>query len=214
MLKTLIDGGWFMVPLLCCSVFAFAVILERRRSLKDATIDVGPFRQELEALLNASEVDKAIGRCQDTPGPIAAILAVGLHRYAQMKRLQRGDDEIEESVVKAMEDYSPHVVASLERYLVILITVANVAPLFGFAGTVTGMINSFDAIKEAGGMRPELVAGGIAEALITTAAGLLVSIPAMVAYNYFTGRVEKFVLDIQESAARLIEVLTMKGASA
>ena len=213
MLETLLNGGWFMMPLVACSVFTIAVILERRRSLKDATIDVGPFRADIESLLDGGRVDDAITRCEKTPGPVAAIIGVGLRRFLQMKRLRRGADVIEESVVKAMEDYSPHVVANLEKYIVILITVANIAPLFGFAGTVTGMINSFDAIAREGGMRPDVVADGIAEALITTAAGLLISIPALIAYNYYTARIERFVLDIQESATHLIEVLTMRGGT-
>jgi biopolymer transport protein ExbB len=214
MWKTIVDGGITMIPLIACSIFGLAVILERRKSLKEATIDVGPFRQQLEALLTEGRVDSAIERCHSTPGPVAAILGVGLHRYAQMRRMNRADDDIEQGVIRAMEDYSPHVVATLEKYLIVLITVANIAPLFGFLGTVTGMINAFDAIAKAGGMRPDVVASGIAEALITTAAGLFIGIPAMVAYNYFTGRVEKFVLEIQESATKLLEVLTMKGASA
>jgi len=214
MWNTILTGGWFMVPLLTCSVFVVAVILERRRSLQDATIDVGPFRRDIESMLDQGHVDRAIEKCDDTRGPVAEIIGVGLKRYSQMRRLNRDDDVIEESVVKAMEDFSPHIVANLEKYIVILITVANIAPLFGFAGTVTGMINSFDAIKQAGGMRPDVVAGGISEALVTTAAGLLISIPALVAYNYFTSRVEKFVLDIQESATHLIEALTMRQTTA
>ena len=198
-------GGYAMIPLLLCSLFMLAVILERRRSLEAVTIDTGPFRQRIGELLRQGDLAGAVRLCEETPGPVATLLGVGLKRYKQLRETKRGTVQVEDGVVKAMEDYSPHIVADLEKYLGVLATVGNIAPLFGFLGTVTGMIRSFRDIAVAGNMTPQVVASGISEALITTAAGLAIAIPAFVAYNYFTTRVRKFVLDMEESSAHLIE---------
>lgn len=203
----IVKGGICMIPLLMCSVAMVAVLLERRKSLEVLRVDVGPFRQQLMDLLRKGEIDAAIKLCETTPVPIAEILVVGLRRYRQLVALGRPDDQIEQGVVKAMEDHAPYVVNNLEKYLGVLVTVGNIAPLFGFLGTVTGMIGSFNAIAAAGGMRPEVVATGISEALITTAAGLFIAIPAFIAYNHFTTRVKDFVLDMESTSAELVETV-------
>lgn len=209
---TLIKGKWFMFPLVLCSITMVAVILERRRSLAEATIDINAFVGRIRDLFKSGGLDEALGTCSETPGPVARILHAGLHRYKLLKEAGRSTAEIEEGTVSAMEDMAPHVIAGLEKYLVVLATIGNVAPLLGFAGTVTGMIASFNTIVEKQGMKPADVAGGISEALITTATGLLIAIPAYIAYNYFTQRVQQFVLDIEESSTHLIEAMTMEGA--
>jgi biopolymer transport protein ExbB len=113
-----------------------------------------------------------------------------------------------------MDDYSVHVVAALERHLAVLATVSSVAPMLGFLGTVSGMINSFDEIvAKMGEMNiVEAAAGGISEALLTTCFGLIVGIPAFMAFNYFTSVINRFVLDVEESATELIEGVTLQMA--
>ena len=211
MIDILLKGGLFMVPLVICSIMTLAVILERRRTL-GAVLgqDLGMFREEVAAALDERDIPRARELCESTPGPIAAILGAGLRRYVQLREAGRSDDVVEEGVVKAMEDHAEHVVNFLERYLVILATVGNIAPLIGFLGTVTGMIKSFEQIAAKGGMKPEYVAGGISEALITTAAGLTIAIPAVVAYNYFTTKVQNYILEIEESATKVVELATVR----
>lgn len=206
-------GGICMIPLLMCSVAMVAVLLERRKSLEVLRIDVTPFRQQLMDLLRKGEIEAAIKLCEESPAPIAEILVVGLRRYRQLTALGRPDDQVEQGVVKAMEDHAPYVVNNLEKYLGVLVTVGNVAPLFGFLGTVTGMIRSFNDIASAGGMRPEVVASGISEALITTAAGLFIAIPAFIAYNHFTTRVKDFVLNMEATSAELVETVVEQSRS-
>lgn len=213
LVSILIAGRWFMIPLMMCSIVMIAVILERRRSLENVTIDLEPFRRRMTDLLLQGQVGEARALAEGTPGPVAEILGVGLRRYQMLRGIGRPLDAIEDGVVKAMEDHAPHVIAGLERYLVVLATVGNIAPLFGFAGTVTGMINTFRmiAIK---GSDVEFISIGISEALITTATGLLIAIPAFIAYNYFTTRVQKFVLEIEENSTRLLELMATATADA
>lgn len=207
MLEMIWKGGFMMTPLILCSIFMLAVILERRRSLEQLRIDLTPFRTRLEDLLRSGDIAGAVKLCDETTGPVAAVLGVGLRRYEQLRKAGRTDDVVESGVIRAMEDYAPHVIANLEKYLGVLATVGNIAPLFGFLGTVTGMIRSFQDIAAAGNMTPQVVASGISEALLTTAAGLMIAIPAFIAYNYYTTRVRRFVLDIEESSAHLIEAV-------
>jgi biopolymer transport protein ExbB len=137
----------------------------------------------------------AIGVCDTNPSPVSDTLRAGLLRFGKPAA------EIE----KAIESVALHEVSKLERGLWILATVANVGPLFGFLGTVTGMIKSFAVLAEVGLGNPKAVAAGISEALITTAYGLFIALPVQAAYNYFTTRVSNFALDMETSSAMLLE---------
>ena len=148
------------------------------------------------------------------PGPVPAILSSGLRKFLVLRRLNYDAGRIEEQVVKAMDDYSVHVVAALERHLPVLATVSSVAPMLGFLGTVSGMITSFqDIVAQMGETNiVEAAAGGISEALLTTCFGLIIGIPAFIAFNYFTSVINRFVLDVEESATELIESVTLQLA--
>jgi len=207
MLKTIINGGWCMVPLMICSVLCFAVILERWISLKAARIDTKAFMQRIWELVVAGKDEEAILLTESTPGPVAAILNAGLRKMEFLRSIGRSPEEVEAGAIKAMQDQGVNAVAELERYLVILASIGTLAPLFGFLGTVTGMIHAFDKIAAMGGIQPEAVASGIAEALITTAAGLIIATPAYLAYNAYTQKVQGFVLEIEESSAKLMEAV-------
>ena len=210
----LLRGGFFMWPILIMGIVASGVIIERYRSLKMLTTDSGGVRVKVRELLHTDSVEKAIKLCDREKGPVPAILTAGLRKYFVLRRLGYDPAKIEEQVVKAMDDYSSHIVAALERHLPILATVSSVAPMLGFLGTVHGMIIAFDDIVAKMGETNivEAAAGGISVALLTTCFGLIVGIPAFMAFNYFTSVINRFVLQVEESATDLIETVTLQMA--
>jgi len=213
-LGMMFEGGIFMWPILIMGIIAAGVIIERFRSLKMLRTDSSKLRQEVLLLLQADQIEEALRKCEDAQGPVAAILAVGLRKFLILRRLGYDAAKIEEQVVKAMDDYGVHVIAALEKHTPILATVASAAPTVGFLGTVAGMIESFKDIVEQMGETNivEAASAGISVALLTTAFGLIVGLPAYVAYNYFTGVVNEFVLEVEEAATELIEGVTLQMA--
>ncbi len=213
-LSWLIDGGLFMWPLLIMGIVVIGVMIERYRSLKMLSSDSGKIREEVLELLQQDRVEEALARCDREQGPVPAILAAGLRKYLVLRKLNYDPAAIEEQVVKSMDDYSVHIVAALERHLPVLATLASVAPMVGFLGTVQGMIVSFAAIVEQFGEQPIVIAaaGGIMVALYTTCLGLIVGIPAFMAFNYFSGVINRFVLDVEEAGTDLMEAVTLELA--
>ena len=191
------DGGWAMWPIAFLLVFGIAIALERLYTLSQAAIDASGFFQQLEEALRSGGAKQAAQLCSETRGPVASVIHAGL------LRMHRGVDNVE----KAIENAGAVQMAFLERGMVWLSTVANLAPMVGFLGTVSGMIGAFQAIKVAGDVEPSLVAGGISEALITTAAGLVVGIIAQFCYNFFASRIDSIIADMQEHTAGFIDVL-------
>lgn len=193
------DGGPVMWVLLAFSIVALAVIIERFIALRRARINVNEFLAKIrKALLVNRSVREAVKICEQYRGPVASIMKAGLLKYGQPR----------EDVEKTIENAALFELNRLERGLVVLATTANVAPLLGFYGTVSGMIKSFDALAEQGLSNPAAVAAGISEALITTAAGLLIAIPVQLAYNYFTTRISRFVRDIESATNMLLETFS------
>lgn len=213
-LGLLIEGGIFMWPILILGIVGAGVIIERYRSLKLVATDSSQIRQEVHDLLIQDKVEDALQLCDREEGPVPAILSSGLRKFFVLRRLNYDVDRIREQVVKAMDDYNVHVVAALERHLPILATIASVAPMLGFLGTVAGMIVSFDNIDTNFGNENivKLAAGGIKVSLLTTAFGLIIGIPAFMAFNYFTSIIDRFVLDVEESATELVEAVTIQTA--
>lgn len=193
------QGGPMMWALLIAAVLGLMFIILKAITLAMAKINAKKFMNELVTTLQKDGIEGAIKLCQRTRGPVAAILAAGLDKYGH------GSDVIE----KSMERAGVIELAVLERGMVVLSTVANVAPILGFLGTVTGMINAFNAIAEAGEIDPKIVASGISEALITTATGLMIAAPVQAFHNYFATRIDRFIVDIEESAARLMDALVI-----
>jgi len=208
MLTFLLDGGPLMFPLLILSILALAIIIDRVRAFRAAGTDFNALRREVNQHLQDDDLAAAIGRTEREDGPVAASLLVGLQRYAKMRARGRNPEEIETAVSKTMEDYAPKAISGLEKRLNLLVLIASVSPLLGMTGTVTGMIRSFDKMAESAGLDPAAVSGGISEALITTAAGLLVAIPAVVAYNLFTRRVEEFNIAIEECVTDIVTAIS------
>jgi len=190
------DGGITMWPLLACAIAGIAYIIERWKALNKAAVNTEEFLTNFRSvLLKKKSVNEAIALCEEYGGPIANIMKAGLSRHG----------EAEKEVERAMEIAAQHEIFRLEKGLSVLATVSNIAPLFGFLGTVTGMIGSFAALQRSGLSDPGAVAKGISEALITTAAGLIIALPVLTAYNWFTARVSKFVLEMQTGSTILLE---------
>lgn len=194
------DGGIWMYPLILCSLFALGVILAKLYMLWAAGRRSEGLQSEVEQLVRAGKLDAAIQLCEETPGPVAAILLSGLTRIRQ-RDLSTSD------VQQAIKTTGTVELGFLERGLIVLATVSNVAPLLGFLGTVAGMIIAFGEIAEAGQVEASLVAGGIKIALITTAAGLIIAIPVNIAYNYFVSRIDKLIVQMEQGSAEVLNLL-------
>jgi len=193
-----VKGGPVMWPLLVLSVLAVVVLVWRWLALRAATRNSESLMEALRERLEARDPMGAVAACDAHPGSVANIVK------AALLRLGRPKDEIE----LALQDASAHELMVLERGLPVLATVAMIAPLLGFLGTVTGMINSFDALAAVGLNNPAAVASGISEALITTAAGLIIAIPVQMAYNYFVVWVNGSVRQMESAANLVIEAIT------
>ena len=193
-----LKGGPVMWPLLLLSILGITVAIWRWVALRQATRNVPELLRELRGRLVAGDVAGAVKVCESARGPVASIVKAGLLRHGRAK------DEIE----MGLQDASAHELAVLERGLPVLATTATIAPLLGFLGTVTGMINSFDALAAVGLNNPAAVAKGISEALITTAAGLIIAIPVQMAYNYLITRVNTLVRSMESAANLVLEALS------
>ncbi|WP_425616615.1 MotA/TolQ/ExbB proton channel family protein [Anatilimnocola sp. NA78] len=212
----MIEGGIFMWPILFLGILAFGVIIERYRALQMLNTKDETLRSQVLKLMQDDQIEEALQLVERHKGPVPAILGAGLRKYLIARRLGYDPAKIEEQVTKGMDEYSVHIVAAMEKHLPILATVASAAPMLGFLGTVSGMVTSFAEIVATMGEKNivEAAAGGIMVSLLTTVLGLIVGIPAFVAFNYFTSAINGFVLDVQESAAELIEAVTFQLAVA
>jgi biopolymer transport protein ExbB len=203
-----------MWGILFLAILGLGVVIERARVLLMLPRDDRVLRGQVLELLRGDRVDEALELCYRTQGPIAAILAAGLRKYAVLRRLGYDAARVEEQVVKAMDDFGVHVVAALERHLPVLATVSSVAPMLGSVGTVAGMIVLFQGIVAKFGTSNIIIAAaeGIQGKLVTTLFGLIVGIGAYVAYNYFSTVINSYVLEVEESASELIEAVTLQVA--
>ena len=207
MLELLMNGGWMMVPLLLCSILGLAVIIDRMRAFKAAGGDYEAFRKGVRAKLEQGDVMAALEVAGAGDGPVAATILTGLNRFVRLMGREKSAEEAAAAAVKSMEEYAPKALRPLENRLNLLVLVAAIAPLLGMTGTVTGMISSFDVMASSAGLDPGAVAGGIGEALITTAAGLIVAMPCAVAYNLFTRKVDDITATIDTSLTDLLETV-------
>ncbi len=197
MLEIVIAGGWLMVPILLCSVIALAIILERFVALNRRRVLPPGLPDQVQRWAAQEVLDRQHIEELRLSSPLGRVLAAALdHR-------DRGRDLIKEAV----EDTGRQVVHSLERFLNTLGTIAGITPLLGLLGTVIGMIRVFSAILMHGVGDPNEMAGGISEALITTAAGLTVAIPAFFFYRYFRGLVRDYVLQMEAQALLLMQAI-------
>lgn len=195
-------GGVILCTIIFVSWITVAIIVERFLSFRRMYVERKKFFKDIRISLKRKKIIEAISICDKVPRPLARVVKVGLLKH------DRGGEEIRKAMQGAMQEELPH----LERYLPVLGTLVYVAPLLGLLGTVLGMIKVFSTIQNAAEYAIATgVAGGIYEALISTAAGLVVAIPALVAYNYFVSRVDGFILDMEGAAADLTNLLSSPG---
>ncbi len=211
MLQLLIDGGSMMVPLTLCSIFTIAVLIDRGLAFyRHSRIDTRSLRAKVLGFIEDDRVDEAAALCASTPGPVSAVLLAGLQSYAKHRPLASRVESLLAIMEKAMADYTQHAMTAVEKRFSVLTTVGSAAPLFGMCGTVTGMIASFGALS-ASGVEASGVAMGIAEALITTAAGLLIALAAVIPYNVFTAMSGRIELEIDEASAELLDLIAIRA---
>jgi biopolymer transport protein ExbB len=190
-------GGWLMVPIVLCSILSLAIIAERAWALRRSNVVPSGVGQQVEDWAARHELDRRHIdqlRSSSALGRVLAAALINRHRSRDL-------------IKEAVEDTGRHVVYELERFLNTLGTIAGISPLLGLLGTVIGMIKVFSAILAHGVGNANQLAGGISQALITTAAGLSVAIPSFFFYRYFKGRVTAYVVSMEEQAINLIEAI-------
>ena len=184
-----------MIPLFLCSLLGLTIVIEKMFSLRRSKILIPEIISVVDSINSVNDIKLATTICQKNTGPFANIILTGLHNQALPI------DDIKELI----NDEGRQQVRILERGLPLLETLAGVSPLLGLLGTVFGMIKVFNVISIQGSGQAGLLAGGISEALITTAAGLVVGIPMLVAYHYYTNRAENYIMDIEKYSTRLVQ---------
>jgi biopolymer transport protein ExbB len=189
--------GFMRYPLAFCLVLGIVVIIVKFISLTAKATKTKRILKDVDELLTQQRIREALELTRDTDAPAAKILYAGLERHTE------GTDR----VMKAIENQGLIEMSKLERGLVVLATLTNIAPLLGFLGTVIGMIIAFQSIEAAGEVEATLVAAGIKVALLTTAAGLMIAIPVSIGHNYFVSRIDSLVIDMEESAQKMVDTL-------
>ena len=198
LLAIFIKGGWVMYLILLCSLVGMAVVVERFIVLRKARINATHFILRLKSLILKENMEEAIELCSRTEGSLPKVLERGIAKHDRDKK------EVQETIETAGREE----VYNLEKNLSIVATVAGVAPLLGFLGTVTGMIRAFMQIEKlSGNVNATVLAGGIWEALLTTAYGLIVGIPAYLFYNYLLSKVQRIVFEMEVGSNEIIELL-------
>ncbi|NLY30059.1 MAG: MotA/TolQ/ExbB proton channel family protein [Firmicutes bacterium] len=202
MLDLIIRGGPVMIPLLLCSVLVVAVSLERLVYLLRCRVDTEDLMDDIKLALQQGKILEAIQIAKKTRGPVAAVLAAGIAHYDKDKQFIR----------ERLEEVAYEEVFRMERRLGLLDAIITAAPLLGLLGTVTGIINSFQVISAVGGLDDTLaLSSGIAEALITTATGLIIAIPGTLIYSYLSGLIDRIVVDINKRSSELLAIFEARG---
>ena len=197
MVHYFLEGGAFMWPILITLIFGLGFVIDRDYSLMMSAVDSQAFFDEISQSINENGHDAAAQICEKTEGPVAAIFHAGL------SKMHRGLNEVE----KAIQNAGAIEMAFLEKNMIWLNAVITIAPMLGFTGTVVGMIAAFDAIKAANDISPAVVAGGISQALLTTAFGLIVAMIIQTFQNVFVSRIDKLVLDMEEQSVKIMDHL-------
>lgn len=197
MFEFFLKGGPLMWPILLCSVISATIILERLCELHRARIKVPNISSRVKTLLKEEKTNEAIKLCESINDPVAHILAIGI-------RIRKRNIEEQEKMISRA---GSKIIRQLEKNLRGLAIIGNITPLLGLLGTVTGMIKAFMKIQDLGGrVDASVLAGGIWEALITTAAGLAIAIPTLVAYHYFEGKVDNVGVRMKDEVMDLLEI--------
>ena len=190
-------GGWLMIPIILCSIIAASICIERFWTLRPSQVAPKNLLAQVWSWIRNNQLDNQLLRELRIGSPLGQILAAGISNS------RRGRDQMKESI----EEVAHQVVHDMERYLNTLGTIASITPLLGLLGTVIGMIRVFTSIRLEGTGNAAVLAGGISEALITTAAGLTVAIPSLFFYRFFQRRVDELVVGMEQEAIRLVEAI-------
>ena len=197
MLEIIQSGGWMMVPIIICSILAVAITFERFWTLRTSKIAPPDLLARVWGWMKNNQLDSARIKELRSTSPLGRVLAAGLINSRHGRQIMK----------ESIEEVASHEIHLMERYLNALGTVAAVAPLMGLLGTVFGMIQVFSEIMAQGTGQANLLAGGISEALVTTAAGLIVGIPALIAHRMLQRRVDEIVVFMEQEAIKLVDVL-------
>ena len=197
MVDFFVQGGGFMWPILIALLFGLAIIGERAYSLFNSSLNNDQFFEDVKSTYDNTGKEQAIELCEDTPGPVASIFYAGLSKMGKTK----------EEIEKAVQNSGGLEMAFLEKNMIWINSVITIAPMLGFTGTVVGMIKAFEDIKMANDISPAVVAGGISQALLTTAFGLIVAMIMQVAQNFFVSMIDKLILDMEEQSIKIVEYL-------
>lgn len=198
LLDLALAGGWAMIPLLILSLLAIYIFVERFLTLKKAAKNPEGFNARVKNMVLAGDINGAKMLCAQTNTPVARMLEKGISRIGQPLK----------GIEASIENVGKIEISRLEKNLSTLATVAGAAPMLGFLGTVTGMISAFIAIAQAeGNISPKLLSGGIYEAMVTTATGLIIGLPAYVGYNYLVSRIDSIVHDMEYSSIEFMDLL-------
>lgn len=198
--QLLLEGGFLMIPIVLLFMLTIYVIVERWRALNSSQVNTEDFLAEVESILKTGKTDDAIAYCDNYDKPLARIIKAGITRLGRPMR------DIED----AIDNAGKKEIFYLEKRMNWLATIAGVAPLIGFTGTVTGMIDAFMQIQSLqGNVNPSVLAGGIWEALITTAAGLIVGIIAFGFYNFLLGKINRTIFELENASADFIDLFKM-----
>ena len=192
-----VQGGGFMWPILIALLFGLAIIGERAYSLFNSSLNNDQFFEDVKSTYDNTGKEQAIELCENTPGPVASIFYAGLSKMGKTK----------EEIEKAVQNTGGLEMAFLEKNMIWINSVITIAPMLGFTGTVVGMIKAFEDIKMANDISPAVVAGGISQALLTTAFGLIVAMIMQVAQNFFVSMIDKLILDMEEQSIKIVEYL-------
>ena len=202
MLEIVQAGGWLMLPIILCSVISVAICIERFWTLRVAQVAPASLLAEVKQQIKGEGVSASYIQELHTGSPLGRILATGIDSHHQGREIMK----------ESIEEVAGQVVHELERYLNALGTIAAITPLLGLLGTVVGMIREFTALQLEGIGNAALVAGGISEALITTAAGLTVAIPTLFLHRYFLRRVDDLVIGMEQQAIKLVDMMNGGGS--
>ncbi len=198
LLELFLKGGLVMWPILICSLITIAVIIEKFMLLSRSNVDPKQLMTKIRSALSRNDVISAVDACTKIKAPVSNILKHGVVNY------KHGQQAVKEAIALAGKEEIFH----LEKRLSVLANMAGTAPMLGFLGTVVGMITVFHTIEQLGGnVNPSILAGGIWEAMLTTAFGLSVGIPALYFYNYFVAKVNRFVFEIENSAEEFLSMM-------
>ena len=197
MVDFFVQGGGFMWPILIALLFGLAIIGERAYSLFNSSLNTDQFFEDVKSTYDDTGKEQALELCENTTGPVASIFYAGLSKMGKTK----------EEIEKAVQNSGGLEMAFLEKNMIWINSVITIAPMLGFTGTVVGMIKAFEDIKMANDISPAVVAGGISQALLTTAFGLIVAMIMQVAQNFFVSMIDKLILDMEEQSIKIVEYL-------